>query len=162
MSLFSTHRDTKLGHGDVVWMDTETHTLLDVGCKAPGLWWALTFLLSGTPGKRTTTGSVIRGDKYTHAYWHMHACSNLTRAYPFPPVGIWEKENVPPPPRQLVLYTFIIFPLWQCTSLSVQWMEGWSPQGWEQLHLKQWLLYMWKWRRPIGKEVVVLFFAKSS
>lgn len=28
--LAPTHRDAELGHGDVVWVDAETHTLLDV------------------------------------------------------------------------------------------------------------------------------------
>lgn len=48
----STDRDTELGHGDVVWVDTEAHTLLDVGCKTAGLKRALAFLLPGAPAEK--------------------------------------------------------------------------------------------------------------
>lgn len=91
-----THRDTKLGHWDVVWVDTEAHALFEVWCKAPRLWWALTFLLSGAPGKNTREGGFIRVLQIqVHAHTHIHAFGNLTRVYPRPPAGTWEKENVP-------------------------------------------------------------------
>lgn len=68
----STHRDTKLGHWDVIRVNTETHTLLDVWCEAPGLWWTFTFLLSGAPGKKKRKQ---RG-RYSwiiNPHTHMHA-----------------------------------------------------------------------------------------
>lgn len=68
----STDRDAELRHRDVVRVDTEAHTLLDVGCKAAGLKRTLTFLLPGAPAgkkKREREGNgmmVVSEQTHTH------------------------------------------------------------------------------------------------
>lgn len=95
----STHRNTKLGHRDVIWVNTETHTLLDVRRKAPGLWWTFTFLLSGAPGKKNKKQRGCYSwmiNRHTHMCAHIHTHVVTWSGFiPFPPVGTWEKENVP-------------------------------------------------------------------
>lgn len=70
-------------------MDTETHTLLDVGGEAPRLRRTLAFLLPGAPARQE------RGVLLTHE----RVTSIVTRPGLSlrPPAGTWEKKNVPPP-----------------------------------------------------------------
>lgn len=126
----STHRDAKLGNRYVVRVDTETHTLLDVWSKAPGFWWALTFLLSGAPERirrgEKKEGILFTVDKCTHKDAH----GNLIR-----------NKECPSVLKQVALETFIIFPR---SGNKPDTMKARSLQWWEQLHIKQRRLYMWK------------------
>lgn len=145
-----TYRDTELGHWDVVRVDTETHTLLDVWREATGLWWALAFLLSGAPGKKEKKKH-RRGERYsgirerhTHTHTRMYAdVVTRTGSYSFKSVGTWGKRECPAAPWWMELRH-----IYHIASLPV---NGDSlSTGWEQWHLKQWLLYTWKWSRSVG------------
>lgn len=68
---------------------------------------------------------LFRDDKY--AYTHVHELSNLTRAYSFPPVGTWEKENVPPLPDRRS-YTHLSYFLFSGVLATVA--SEWEPGLW--------------------------------
>lgn len=140
----STHRHTKLGHWDVIWVDTKTHTLPDVWGKAAGFRWTLTFLLSGAPGRK-------KERRFIYRCTCIHGFCNLIRIFPVPPVGTWEKENV-------MLFSKRVRHIYHISSLALhklQYPVNRKPvsRGLEQWHLKQCLLYVWKWGQSFGKEV---------
>ena len=98
--------------------------------------------------KKTFERVLLVDDKYAR----VHSYSKLIMAYFFPPVVSGEKRESPNLLKQVALEPFIIFLFWQCISYSGQWIEPQSQQEWEQLHLKQWLLYLLKWSQPIWEK----------
>lgn len=157
----STHRNTKLGHRDVIWVNTETHTLLDVWRKAPGLWWTFTFLLSGAPEKKKKTQKgryswmINRHTRMcAHIHTHVVTWSGFTSFHLLAP---GRRRMSHHSLTELHLSYFV-----SGTKLATVGSE-WKPslQGEGQLHLKQWFLYVWKWSWSAGKEVGLVFVKLS-
>ena len=107
--------------------------------------------------KNMKEGVLFTDDKCTHTHmnlvtWPGHTPSNL--------LAPGKKRMSCHSLTDRVRHIYHISPL---AVHQLQWPVNWNPVsgGWEQWHLKQWLLYMWKWSRSVGKEVGLVFVMLS-